>query len=398
MSFDVAHARGLFPVLGDGWIRLDPQAGMLVPASVATAASSGFRELGTDPGTFNPGARAAADSLASARRGIADLVSGEPEGVVLGPSVAHLLSDLVDAFGAQSWWGTEVVVSRDSDPANIAPWERRAGAAGARIRWAEVDIETAMVPTQQYLDVIGDATKVVAVPLASSTTGAITDVTEIAEAAKQAGALLVVDATAAAPYLPLDLDDLGADVVLLSAHRWGGPRMAAMVFADPGRIDDFEPIALDPAAAGPARLELDVPAGGLLAGLVASIEHLADLDEDALGKRHRRLSISMDGLFEYVQRLDVYLINSLQSLSSVQVYGISEQRVPITSFMVDGVPAEQVVRRLAENGIRALANVPSPALEQLGVDDEGGVVTVGLGPYSTPYEVDHLVRTLGSLA
>ncbi|MFT4200442.1 aminotransferase class V-fold PLP-dependent enzyme [Gordonia sp. (in: high G+C Gram-positive bacteria)] len=398
MSFDVAHARGLFPVLGDGWIRLDPQAGMLVPAAVATAASSGFRELVTDPGTFNPGARAAADSLASARRGIADLVKGEPEGVVIGPSAAHLISSLADAFGQQSWWGTEVVVSRDSDPANIVPWQRRADDAGARTRWAEVDIETATIPIEQYLEAIGDATKVVAAPLASSTTGAITDVSEISRAARAADATLVVDASAAAPYLPLDVGELGADVLVVSPHRWGGPRMAAMVFADPSRIDDLDTVALDPAATGPAQLELVVPAGGLLAGLVASVEHLADLDEDALGKRQRRLAVSMDGLYEYLQRLDFYLINSLQSLSSVRVCGVTEQRVPITSFLVDGVPAEQVVRRLAENGIRALANVPSPALDQLGVADEGGVVTIGLGPYSTPYEVDHLVRTLGSLA
>ena len=56
-----------------------------------------------------------------------------------------------------------------------------------------------------------------------------------------------------------------------------------------------------------------------------------------------------------------------------------------------------VVRRLADNGVRALSNLPSPAFERLGVDDAGGAVTVGR-PYSTPHEVDQFVRTLGSLA
>ncbi|GAB09808.1 putative cysteine desulfurase family protein [Gordonia araii NBRC 100433] len=398
MPFDVAHARGLFPVLGDGWIRLDPQAGMLIPASVAMAVSSGFRELVTDPGTSNPGARATGDALASARRAIADLVKGDPAGVVIGPSVAHLVSGLADAFDGHSWWGTEVLLSRDSDPANTVPWERRAGTAGARTRWAESDIETGTIPIEQYMTAIGDATKVVALPLASSTSGAIADVAEVAAKTRAAGALLVVDASAAAPYLPLDITESGADVFLVSAHRWGGPRLAAMVFADPRRIDRLEPIALDRSASGPARLELVPPAGGLLAGLVASVEHLANLDDDAVGKRRHRLASSMDGLYEYLQRLDYYMMNSLESLSAVRVFGRSEHRVPITSFMVSGVPAEHVVRRLADNGIRSLANVPSPALEQLGVNDEGGAVTIGLGPYSTPYEVDHLVRTLGSLA
>lgn len=399
MPFDVAHARGLFPTLGDGWIRLDPQAGMSIPASVASAVSSGFRQLVSDPGSANPGARAMADAVVSARRAIADLVKGDPAGVVLGPSAAHLVSGLVDAFGTQAWWGTEVLLSRDSDLANIVPWERRAQAFGARIRWAETDIETGTIPIDQYLGAIGDATKVVAAPLASSTTGAVTDISEIAPKVRDAGALFVVDGTAAAPYLPLDITELGADVLIASAHRWGGPRLAAMVFADPSRIDGLESIALDGGAIGPARLELVAsPGGGLLAGLGASVEHLADLDETALGKRRRRLTTSMDALYEYLQRLDYYLVNSLESLSAVRVLGVSEHRVPIASFMVDGVPADRVVQRLADNGIRALAGVPSPALKQLGVDDEGGAVTVGLGPYSTPYEVDHLVRTVGSLA
>jgi len=398
MPFDVAHARGLYPVLGDGWIRLDPQAGAPIPASVATAVSSGFRQIVSDPGDANPGARASAAALTAARRAVADLVKGDAAGVVLGPSAAHLVMGLVDALGAQSWWGTEVLVSRDSDPATTVPWERRAQAYGARIRWAQTDIETGTIPLEEYLEKIGSATKVVAVPLASSTTGAITDISEIAAKAREAEALFVVDATAAAPYLPLDIGELGADVLIVSAHRWGGPRLAAMVFADPTVIDRLDAVALDGTTAGPARLELVTPGGGLLAGLSASVEHLAALDDAALGKRRRRLATSMDALYEYLQRLDFYLVNTLESLSSVRVFGITEHRVPITSFMVDGVPAPHVVKRLADNGIRAVAGVPSGMLEQLGVVDAGGAVTIGLGPYSTPYEVDHLVRTLGSLA
>ena len=68
---------------------------------------------------------------------------------------------------------------------------------------------------------------------------------------------------------------------------------------------------------------------------------------------------------------------------------------------VDGVVVAFLARhgrghRLIPSEVPYRANIY--ALKQLGVDDEGGAVTVGLGPYSTPYEVDHLVRTVGSLA
>ncbi|MFW0789694.1 cysteine desulfurase-like protein [Gordonia sp. CPCC 205333] len=398
MTFDVAHARGLFPSLGDGWIHFDPQAGMQIPDAVASAVSTGFRSLVSAPGGVYPGSQATLDVVSTARRAIADLLAADAAGVVLGPSVAALIGNLADAYGTQRWWGTEVLLSKVDDEANIVPWLRHASALGARVRWAEMDIETGQLPTEQFADLISDATKIVAVTLASSTTGALTDISEIATLAHGAGAKLIVDASSAAPYLSLDIAELGADVVVVSADRWGGPRVAAMVFADPAEIDGLEMLSIDPTASGPARLEVGQHQGALLAGVIASVEHLASIDDDAIGKRRRRLVTSLDGLYEYLQRLMFYLINSLENLNPVRVFGTAENRIPLVSFTVDGVSGDKVVRRLADNGICALTAVPSRALAQAGVDEADGAVTIGLAPYSTPYEVDHLVRTLASLA
>lgn len=397
MAFDVAHVRGLFPSLGDGWIHLDPQAGMLIPDSVATAVSTGFRQLSTAPGGVYPGARASAEAVAGARRAVADLLAAAPEGVVLGPSRAALIWRLAESIAPNTWLGGNVVISRQDDEPNIAPWLRVVGRYGGQVRWAEIDVETGELPAWQYDKLLDGQTAVVAVTLASSTLGSITDVRAIADRAHAVGATVVVDATSAAPYLSLDLDALGADIAVVSAERWGGPRIAAMAFADPHRIDRLVPMSMEPHASGPERLEPEVHEGALVAGLVASIEHLAGLDETALGKRRRRLTTALDGVYEYLQRLTFYLITTLDQLNQVSVVGSADNRVPAVSFTVDGVRADKVVRRLADNGICALSEMPSRALARMGADDFGGAVTVGLGPYSTPYEVDHLVRTLGSL-
>ena len=79
----------------------------------------------------------------------------------------------------------------------------------------------------------------------------------------------MVDATNAAPYLPLDIHELGADVLVVSAERWGGPRMAAMAFREPHTIDRLRMVSMNPRAVGPERLELEPHQGALLAGLVA---------------------------------------------------------------------------------------------------------------------------------
>lgn len=74
---------------------------------------------------------------------MADLVNGDPSGgVVLGADRSILLTSLADASSSRAGIGYEVVVSRLDDEANIAPWLRAANRYGAKVKWAEVDIET----------------------------------------------------------------------------------------------------------------------------------------------------------------------------------------------------------------------------------------------------------------
>lgn len=395
MPFDVASVRGLFPTLGDGWIHFDAQAGQQIPDAVAGAMNTGVRMLPADPRGVYPQAVAAADAANTARRAAADLLDADPAGVVFGASRSALVSALVDALPAAAWDG-EVLCSRLDDEENIVPWLRGARRHGARVSWAELDVSDGTLPEGQYADLVTGRTRIIAVTLASAVTGAIVDVAQIANYARSSGALLVVDATSAAPYVRMSVAELGADVVLLSPARWGGPRMGAMVFADPGRIDGLRRVSMDPSSSGPARLEPEPPAGPLLTGLVASVEHLAGLDAAATGKRRHRLTASLDGTYEYVQRLIRYLVDSLEQLGRVQVIGAQAHRIPAVSFVVDGVSGEEVCRRLSDNRISALADAPSRALAQIGAFDAGGAVTLGLGPYALPYEIDQVIRVVGS--
>ncbi|MBM7368238.1 aminotransferase class V-fold PLP-dependent enzyme [Gordonia hydrophobica] len=396
MPFDIASVRGLFPVLGDGWIYFDPQAGMQIPDSVASAVSRGFRAFPVVAGTHSPQARAAAATVDDARSAVADLLGADPAGVVLGSSRAALMAGLIDALPVNAWLNRNVVLSRSDDEAVLLPAVAGAARHGTQVRWAEIDVEDGSLPAWQFAEVVDDRTSLLAVTLASSVTGAITDIGPIAGHARAAGAHLLVDATTAAPYVPLSMAELGADVVLVSAERWGGPRVAAMVFADPALLSTLTRVSMNPAATGPARLEREPMPSAMLSGLIASIEYLSRLDSSATGSRRERVVASMDATYEYVHRLLFYLVNALTHLSTVRVVGPDVHRVPVVSFVVRGVAAVDVCTRLSDNGIAALSGIPSRALEAIGVDEIGGAVTVGLSSYSTPYEVDQLVRVLGS--
>ena len=155
MSLDVAAVRGLFPSLGDGWIHFDAQAGMLIPDSVASAVSSGFRQLGAAPGGVYPGAVRTTEAIDGARRAVADLVGAQAAGVVLGPSRSALVWTLAESIAPNTWLGGDVVVSHADDEPNIVPWLRVVGRYGGSVRWAELDIETGELPAWQYKNLVG---------------------------------------------------------------------------------------------------------------------------------------------------------------------------------------------------------------------------------------------------
>lgn len=397
MAYDVARVRGLHPSLGDGWVHFDAPVGMLIPDSVATTVSTAFRGSFPNASGPHPSAQRSAAVLDAARQAVADLVNADPRAVVLGADRAVLLASLADASSSRAGLGYEVIVTRLDDEANIAPWLRAANRFGAKLKWAEVDIETGELPTWQWESLIGRSTRLVAVTSASGTLGTVTDLRPVTKLIHDVGGLVVIDHSAAAPYRLIDIDEIDADVVAVNAVGWGGPPIGALVFRDPALINSFGSVSTNPHATGPARLEVGVHQFGLLAGLVASIEYLASLDESARGSRRERLSTSMESATAYMDRIFDYLMTSLRSLPLVVVIGRPETRIPVVTFAVHEVPAERVVQRLADNGILAVSNATSRVLDVIGVNDVGGAVTVGLAHYSTMAEVDQLVRALASL-
>lgn len=399
MPFDVARVRGLFPTLGDGYIHLDGPAGTLVPESVARAVAAALRvAISNQHGAFPSSARA--DALVdAARRAIADLVGGVPEGVVLGPSTTMLTYTFAQAL-AKSWRiGDEIVVSRLDHDANIRPWVQAAARVGATVKWAEVDIETCELPEWQYDQLVTQRTKLVAVTAASNVVGTCPDVRAIADRAHAVGALVYLDGCHVTPHAPVDVEALGADFFTTSAYKWGGPHLAAVVAA-PAVLERFHPDRVLPVPSGVAeRYEMGTLPLELLAGVVASVDHLSSLDDGATGSRRERILASMAAVKAYETEVFTRMLTGLRSLPHVTVLGEPSRRVPTVSFTVDGWKPRAVTEELARRGICAWDGDYSAyeLFEALGVAELGGAVRVGLVHYNSVHEVDRLLDALAAL-
>ena len=399
MGYDVARVRGSIPSLGDGWIHLDPQHGMQIPDRVSTAVSTAFRGSAPTHTSGHMSSRRSAGLLDAARQAVADLVGGDPAGVVLGPDRATMLAWLAESLSSRLGLGTGLVLSRLDEEANVAPWLRVANRYGAQVRWAEVEIDTCELPSWQFEELITATTRLVAMTAASPIVGSAPDVRAAADLVHAVGGHIVVDAAGAAPYAHVDINELAADVLAVDASAWGGPQVGALVFRDPAMLDRIPSMSLDPFAKGAARLELAGHQYALLAGVVSSIDYLANLDDAATGTRRERLDLSIGSLQDYHDRLCDYLMRSLEKLVHVMVLGDAPSRIPTLSFTVADTSAEKVSEHLAQNRIGTVSGVHSGSrlLDALGVNDEGGAVTIGLAPYTTRYEIDQLVKALGKL-
>ncbi|SCX40634.1 cysteine desulfurase family protein, VC1184 subfamily [Klenkia marina] len=397
---DVARVRGLFPGLSDGLVHADGPAGSLVPESVLRAVSQAMRVPIANRGGVFPSSARAEQLVAGARSAIADLVGGQPRGVVLGPNLTSLTYTFARTL-AKAWRpGDEIVVSRLDHDANIRPWVQLAEEAGLLVKWAEVDIESGELPEWQYDELLTDRTRLVAVTMASNAIGTRPDVRAIADRAHAVGALVFVDGAHAVPHGLVDLTASGADFLSMAAYKWCGPHVGAVV-ADPDLLESLDPDRRVPTSDRvPERFETGTAAFELFAGVSAAVEHLAALAPDATGTRRERLATSMAEVVRYEGTLFDRLDRELRGMRHVQVLGSPLYRTPTLSFTVSRMTPRAVARELARRSICAWdGDYQSGELfDALGVNEQGGAVRLGVLHYNTMEEVDRVVDAVAALA
>jgi cysteine desulfurase family protein (TIGR01976 family) len=399
VAFDVSRVRAAYPALADGYAYLDGAAGTQVPAAVISAIGDAYRAgIGNSDGAFPASARSDA-IMRQCRSAVADLVGGEPAGVVLGPNMTTLTYRIAATLASTWRPGDEVIVSRLDHDANVRPWVQAAGRAGAVVRWAEVDASTGDLPAEQYARLVGDRTRLVAVSAASNIIGTRPDVAAITGMARAAGALSYVDGVHATPHGPVDVRALGADFYVTSAYKWSGPHIGALI-ANPSLLETLHPDKLLPAPDEvPDRFEYGTPPFADFAGVTAAVDHLAGLDDAATGTRRERVLTSMAAAEEHEQRLFGELLGGLDGMQHVTTYGKAARRTATAYFTVSGYTPREVASHLASRRINVW-NGDNYAWEltgALGIRDSGCAVRAGLVHYNDDSDVSRLLAAVAEL-
>ena len=395
MSYDVNKVRASFPSLNTGLAFFCGPGGSQVPDVVGKTISEAITKPISNRNVNTESEKNAEEIVLSFRAAIADLIDVDPRGVVYGRSWTQLTYDFSRTL-AKNWGpGDEVVVTTLDHDSNIRPWVQAAEAAGATIRWAQLDPTTTELTVEAVESVLSSKTKLVAVTGAGNTIGTRPDLKAIGAAVHKVDALFYVDGVHLTPHSPISVKEIGADFFGFSFYKMFGPHCAALAAA-PALLETLQNDKLLPATnVVPERFEFGTLPYELMAGSVAAIEYIANLAPGSATSRREKIINSMRALESYEDELLEYMESSLKALPGITLYGHAKKRTPTLYFSFKGFESVEIYKAMAKKSVTLPAS-NFYALEtsrKLGLGD-AGALRAGLAPYSTRDDVDRLVAGL----
>ncbi|NHA69063.1 SufS family cysteine desulfurase [Phycicoccus flavus] len=288
--------------------------------------------------------------------------------------------------------GDEVLVTEMEHHANLVPWQEACRRTGATLHWVPVTSD-GRLDLSSLDELLTERTKVFAFTHVSNVLGTVNPVRELAEKAHAVGALAVLDACQSVPHLPVDVADLGVDLLAYSGHKLFGPLGVGVLWGRPELLDEMpvfltggsmiETVTMEGStyAPVPQKFEAGVPVAAQAVGLAAACDYLTGL--------------GMERVHAHEQALTERLLRGLAERSWVSVLGPADlrDRGGAVAFAVDGVHAHDVGQVLDDRGVevRVGHHCAWPLHRALRVPAS---TRASFAAYTTPGEVDALLEAL----
>jgi len=400
----VEEIRAHFPALerrhnGYPVAYFDGPGGTQVPRPVVEAMSDYLYHHNANTHWAYPTSAETDALIESARVALADFFNADSTEIAFGLNMTTLTFHLARTLGYRFSAGDEIVVTELDHHGNVAPWHQLAKERGVEIRTVKMDTATGQLDWPTFEQCVTPRTKLVAVGAASNALGTINDVARAVRLAREAGALVFVDAVHYAPHELVDVRAMDCDFLACSAYKFYGPHIGVL-YGRRGLLEALDFPRLLPAPDyAPDRAETGTQNHEGMVGAAAAVDFLASLA--AGGTRRECLQSAFAGLHERGVRLLTKLWEGLAAIEGVRLYGPppAAPRTPTVSLTLAGQPSLAVAEFLAARGLFASNGdfYAWTVVERLGLVEEG-LLRIGCACYTTDEEIDRLLEAVRELA
>jgi len=289
--------------------------------------------------------------------------------------------------------GDEILLTTMEHHANIVPWQLLAQQTGAVLRVAPINDAGELI-LDALASLLGPRTKLVAVTHVSNALGTINPIETIVGLAHAHGARVLIDGAQSIPHIPINVQALGCDYFVFSGHKLFGPTGIGVLYGRLPLLEEMPPyqgggnmirdVTFEKTTyqGSPQKFEAGTPDIAGVVGLGAAVDYLS--------------RIGMPAIAAYEHELLGYATQALSSVRGLHLIGTAATKASVLSFIMDGIPNEQIGRYLDRQGIavRAGHHCAQPTVRRYGLE---GTVRPSLAFYNTHDEIDSLVKALHGL-
>lgn len=283
--------------------------------------------------------------------------------------------------------GDEIILSIAEHHANIVPWQTIAEEKGCTIHYIPLDGE-GQFDLAAYEACLSERTKLVAVTHVSNVLGTVFPVKIITEMAHAHRAKVLIDGAQACPQVPVNVTEIGCDFYIGSSHKCYAPAGVGCLYAKPADLEAMKPYQTGGSMIEtvttrgatfmppPMRFEAGTPAIAETIAWACACEYMMAQDTE------RRLI--------YKQLLTTYLMERLQQLPNITVFGTVADKMPVAAFTHKTIHAHDMATILDSVGVavRAGHHCAMPLHQAL---DVPATTRASLTFYNNTADIDALI-------
>ncbi len=329
---------------------------------------------------------AAEEAVESARKQIAKLIKADSKEIVFTSGATE--SDNLAIKGVLEMYkekGDHIITSSTEHRAVIDTAKALEAKGKATATYLPVD-KFGMVNPEDVRKAITDKTVLISVMLANNEIGTINPVKEIGKIAKEKGILFHCDATQGVGKIPVDVQDMGIDLMSFSAHKIYGPKGVGALY-----VRKKNPRVRIAAQMDGGGHERGMRSGTLPVPLIVGFGKACELCEQELATESVRLAAMRDRLQAGI----------MKEIDEAYLNGHATQRLPhnlnISFAYVEGESLLMGMKDIALSSGSACTSAtlePSYVLRALGVGVElaHSSIRFGLGRFNTDEEIDYTIK------